>query len=532
MRFCRNKSFPLLVLLLCVLLLSSACSLNPQSAVNTSLVPKNPTAAGIVKNTPPANPCIKSTPVASPNPPDNPIQITVNAHCPIGVSNYHAGLTLNDNSLLTTADDGNPDAIGRVKNLITGTIPYENTHIMGWGAPDPWPDPTSAEPTNWGTLDSRVQHAVRVGAIPVISLDEAPWWMKGTLEGHGATHALTADEEWTTASYESRILDNKMDAWLHLVQRIAERYMAPPYNVRYFQVWNEMKGYYNPGINNFDFTTNPGDPSGPNARHGYTYMYNQVYQRLMATAQALHVPTDAIKVGGPYVFMDVYSSGKQSDPSDQKKNYGTFDQRPLDVIQYWLQHKTGAGFITFDGSNENRDGKLLADPFTAANVFADTVKWIRALDPTLYPGSTTLPIWLAEWFASPSSAGANEDFDNAVKSYAMSEFIQSGGSVALSWGGSGDNYTDFGYWTPTTLAGGGQTHPWYFSMKTLNTEFKQGKMLYSTTIARPEQVAALATPTKIMLINKTANPLSLSVDGQPQTLTPYQVTVVNYTKLP
>ena len=123
-----------------------------------------------------------------------------------------------------------------------------------------------------------------------------------------------------------------MPEWLHLVQRIAERYMAPWYNVRYFQVWNELKGYYNPVTNAYDFTNTPGQPDGPNAFNGYTDMYNQVYETLMRTAQSLHIPQQDIKVGGPYVFITTFSSRNQSNPSTITKAYGTLDQRPLDII--------------------------------------------------------------------------------------------------------------------------------------------------------------------------------------------------------
>jgi hypothetical protein len=46
-------------------------------------------------------------------------------------------------------------------------------------------------------------------------------------------------------------MDGQMTNWLLLVQRVAERYMVPPWNVRYFQVWNELKGYYNPVLNHW-----------------------------------------------------------------------------------------------------------------------------------------------------------------------------------------------------------------------------------------------------------------------------------------
>src|SRR6185436_602761 len=132
---------------------------------------------------------------------------------------------------------------------------------------------------------------------------EAPWWMKGQRQADGTVKLIPdvrGDYEPFTytvgltdfrgihypAGYISpspiaaRVLDSQMPKWLKMVQATAERYMAPPYNVRYFQIWNEMKGYYNPSTNKWDYTTSAGNTSGYHAEHGYTYMYNQVYQRL------------------------------------------------------------------------------------------------------------------------------------------------------------------------------------------------------------------------------------------------------------
>jgi hypothetical protein len=351
--------------------------------------------------------------------------------------------------------------------------------------------------------------------------------MKGKLEADGTTRLLSAADEWSAVAYSSRILDNMMAAWLHLVQRVAERSMAPPYNVRYFQVWNELKGYYNPITNAYDYADSPGDPSGANATHGYTYMYNQVYRRLMAVAGKLGIPQASISIGGPYVVMDTWSSANQSTRSSLSKAYGTFDQRPLDVVQYWLQHKAGAGFITVDANNSNRDGVNLSDPFTAAEKFGDITHWIRSLDPRLYPGAATLPVWLAEWYASPYAGQPDARYDNAVKAVAMIGFIKAGGAVALSWGGVAADGVNPNLWTDTRR-GGGQALPWYYTYKALKDDFAPGTPLYATSVTMPASVDALASAHTVMLVNKTPASLSLQINGKLVTLGPYEVRFLNY----
>jgi hypothetical protein len=460
------------------------------------------------------------------NAPQPSVSITVDPSSRIGTSQFLPGITYVDNTLNYPWGNNNLTAVNHVKSLLKNAIVYENTSIMAWGAIDPWPDPSQAEPSDWSDLDSRLQFIIDTGGIPVITLDEAPWWMKGQLQSDGTTRLIAQSEEWADVAYSSRVLDNKMDAWLHLVQRVAERYMVAPYNVRYFQVWNELKGYYNPMTNSYDYTTSAGEPDGPNAKHGYTYMYNQVYNRLMQVATSLGIPTGTIKVGGPYVVMDTWSSKDQSNPSKITKAYGTYDQRPLDVVQYWLQHKAGAGFITVDGSNTNKDNVNISDPFTASEKFADVTYWIRSLDNALYRGAATLPIWWAEWYASPHTNTTDENYNNAIKSYAMIKLLKAGGAVAFSWGGLGGETPSSGLWT-TTTAGGGQPLPWYYSYKAFKDSFAPGTQIYKTTVSPPGSIEVLASATKIMLVNKTANSIIVSVNGAIVSLRPYQVSVVN-----
>ena len=453
------------------------------------------------------------------------VKVTVNTTTSTEVSQFSPGITHVDQGLDYPQGNNNLSAINKAKSLIKQAFPYEDTAIMAWGAPDPWPDPSQAEPTNWQYLDNRLNLITSTGGIPVLTLSEAPWWMKGQLQANGTTRLLTAADEWSDIGYGSRILDNQMGAWLHLVQRVAERYMAPPYNVRYFQVWNELKGYYNPGTNAYDYNASPGNPDEPTATHGYTYMYNQVYKQLMQVANELHIAKDSIKAGGPYVVMDTWSSPNQSQLSTISKAYGIYDERSIDVVLYWLQHKIGAGFITLDSGNSNRDNVNNADPFTSSERFADMTQWLRSLDPTRYPGATTLPVWFAEWYATPYGNTPNNDYNNAIKTYAMIKFLQAGGSVAFSWGWAKNGPSDTNIWTAATQPDGGQPLPVYYSYKALRDYFGPGTRIYQTTVSDPESIAALASSNHIMLINKTTRNINVGIKNKVVLLKSYQVAV-------
>jgi hypothetical protein len=438
-----------------------------------------------------------------------------------GTSSYSPGLTNADNTLLYSNSNNDSASIDRVKTLSHNGLSLFNTQVMAWGADDMWPDPNTDEPNNWDSLDEKMQFALDTKATPVITLCEAPWWMKGELNEDGSTTLLTENDEWENIAYNSRVLDNKMDTWLHLVQRIAERYMVAPYNVRYFQVWNELKGYWNPITNRWDYENQAGDPDGNNAKHGYTYMYNLVYKKLKETAEKLGISRDSIKVGGPYIGL---STTLDDIDTELKKAYGNYDQRCLDVVKYWLKNKVGAEFITIDAWNvADQQTQSPKGPFVASEIFGDSATWIRSLDETEYPGSKTLPIWFAEWYAFPF-ANITNNYNNAVKSYAITKFIKAGGAVTLEWSGTGEGDAG-GLWTPTTESGGGKSLPWYNSCKAFKQYFGPGTQLYTTT-SSSSSIEVLASAARAMLINKTNTTLSVAVNGTTVTLTSYQVKVI------
>src|SRR6266568_6623597 len=110
--------------------------------------------------------------------------------------------------------------------------------------------------------------------------------------------------------------------------------MVAPYNVRYFQIWNELKGYYNNTSNGWDYTTSAGNSSGYNATHGYTYFYNQTYAQIRTTATALGISLSTVKLGGPYNVINTWSDSSFGYPATDitGKVYGVYDQRDLDVV--------------------------------------------------------------------------------------------------------------------------------------------------------------------------------------------------------
>ncbi len=488
------------------------------------------------------------------------VNVTINKSQIAATSQFSPGFTHVDESLENISTN-NSTAVTSARNLVKTSTTFENSHIMAWGVSDPWVDPNTSEPTYWADMDGRINLANSLGATSIITLCEAPWWMKGQLQSNGTTKLIPNSlGEWdnhtystsftdfrgitypagyvSPGPYSSRILDNQMSKWLLLVQRVAERYMAPPYNVRYFQVWNELKGYYNPNTNLYDFSTSAGDPSGYNAKHGYTYMYNQTYAKVRQVATNMGIPLSSVFIGGPYPVIGTWSetgAGGHATTETllQNKPYGTFDQRELDAMKYWFQNKSGAEFIDIDMKNRNKplagseDPSVLADPYISNNTFPDVINWIRSLNNTTYPGAATLPIFFAEWYSNPYHS-FDPAFNNSVKSDAIIKIIKAGGRSALLWGGiqTGNWYVNQSLFTNTNVSGGGQAYPWYYSLKAIKDYFGPGTQIFST-ISSSNNIAVMSGPVKTMLVNKTSSALSVNLSGVLHNLAAYEVKVVN-----
>jgi hypothetical protein len=415
---------------------------------------------------------------------------------PAGTANFEVGFDHTQTSHLASDAGGNTTAVRAAKTLLGQLNAPQNVHIMGFGAGNPEP---SKGKYDWGSLDSRVRvMGDTVGESQrMITLCTAPGWMKGT-------------DDW---NMDAAVQSSHFGDFATLSAAVAQRYDGTHKDaggntlpkVVYFDVWNEMKGFWNNSKNRWDY-------------EGYTNMYNQVYTAIKK------VRPDA-KIGGPYPSF----GPSQYNPSGVKGAYGTIDQRTLDVMTYWLKNKKGAEFISLDGGPQTdfEKGTVATDGFTSGAMFADLAKWIRSLNDTTYPGAKTLPIRWVEFYPGIGSATGQKavaiSLDNALTAGLA------GVSSVYVWEPEGDasgnsQYTGKAVWTDTSKSGGGQSTAFYSALKTLHDTLPVGAQLYQTTVSGP--ITAFATKDKVLLISKSAVTLNVSVNGTTVSLSPYAVTAV------
>jgi len=280
---------------------------------------------------------------------------------------------------------------------------------MGFGTLNPEPAPGAYD---WESLDRRMRLGDETGGRVMLTLCCAPDWMKGGAPG---------STDWNTLEVAPNPAN--FDDFARLSAEVAKRYP----DVKHFLVWNEMKGFWNNAQNRWDY-------------EGYTAMYNKVYTAVKA------VRPDAL-IGGPYVVVDTWPNANTSNPSALSGPWGVFDQRPLDVIDYWNRNKIGGDFVVLDGGIVNKLYTITTDPVTAAAKLETITRWAKQ--------ATGLPVWWAELYPIPP--GNLSDAQEADATMVALDYIaKGGGSVVLLWGPNGTGDCWGCLFGDVRYAGGGQ----------------------------------------------------------------------------
>jgi hypothetical protein len=329
---------------------------------------------------------------------------------------FLTGVSHTDHSLQPWSD---PRTTRLAERILRRAAPVQNVFLMGWGSTNPEPAPGKYD---WSSLDYRIDLIRRTGGIPVVTLCGAPDWMKGGAAGK--TNWKDLGDAPTPDHY---------DDFAALAVAVAERYPS----VRHFTVWSELRGFFDAASNTWDI-------------RAYTEFYNTVYTALKA-----HDP--ALSIGGPNPVMDSWADvDGMSSPSAVRGPWGVLDRRALDALEYWLDHKVGAQFLTLNATTANRRTGRGAPVPVAVEKFVAINEWIRQ--------RTDLPIWYMEVY-SPAADRAPTSFSNWIAATpnsidrALAAIRDSGASAALLWDpeGTRSRCTNCLWTSPKTPGGATRT---------------------------------------------------------------------------
>lgn len=420
------------------------------------------------------------TPQASGATGNNPVQVEVDPTLAEGASTLTLGITHTQ----VFWENGESEAVQRAKDLLAPVITYQNQHIMGWGADNPQPE--EGGPIIFDSLDRRVDLMRSLGGEMVLTFCTAPGWMK------------TSGDDW---NMDDRVADEHVDEFAELAAAIAARYQ----DVKYFQIWNEFKGYWDNSIRNSD---------GSNGNYDYvryTQLYNAVY------AAVKKVRPDA-EIGGYYISL----KGDASHTLGFNGN-GTetpFTARDMDSMEYWLNHKAGADFIALD-----RWLKDWGNPNMMTEQESMQLTWVYKKAIEDIRAKTDLPIWFSEYYTLYDTEGGSQYIAAAMASIYANMIKAAGDSpiTALLWNPSeGEAGVNHYLFSSTNSPTGGRHTPHYEVYKGMHDYFPAGTPLFQSISSDPD-IETLASASKIMLINKDSVQRHVDVNGTPYTLAPYQV---------
>lgn len=363
--------------------------------------------------------------------------VVINYTDPKGTISFKAG----ESYELKGSEYTNSASQQKIAAITKDSLSLQNQHIIGFGSTALWTDPTERDPDNWNwtSLDAKI-NTMRLAsgtgeAEIMLTLGMAPAWM--TTHQAKTSPSYTAYEDWTDypgasssspntkysanpAADDDSITEDtinaSVDPWFeddfaYMAAAVAERYP----DIKNFQVWNEMKGYYLSGPNHWDYEQ-------------YTSLYNKVYAAVKAVRPSA-------KLGGPYVVMSTWSSaGAASHPATNpacQGSWGVFDQRDIDVIDYWLEHKTGADYIVIDGSTNNRDSNPGFQEFKTKQRTDD----LRACLNTVITAAPDqlLPLGIAEYYPKAGSGTMTQARAAAITANALGDTIDNKFGYVLLW---------------------------------------------------------------------------------------------------
>ena len=452
---------------------------------------------------------------------------------------YHTSV-----SHVSTADlaYGNATARTRAENAIAPALEFHRLSAHSYGGSDPWLwDGTGtrpADPTNWKNLDDLFAMVATMGGTPILGFGNFPWHVKGIWDGTTTTPMTFAQNLDDTG----RPITEKLPDVLHFVQRVCERYMVAPHNVRYWQLglW-EFHGFYRArdgslsGLWGYDdYAGTPGQ-----ADMGMAYLHNQVAAKIISTAATLGITRSQLKIITNYTpcMANGGTSGAYpvGHPLRNRPWGNAIKARPDSLLAHLPLLTPGSwDYWSYDISSNHVDGVITTDDWTNSQLFTDIGQYLK--DQVALLGYGSKPFIVSEEYNKPQlDPGLNQfELRAALHAEAFRRFIELGASMAIIWStvGRANNPgadEEAGLHSAVGTSSGGQPQPPLDIVQMIHDNFSAGTVIRTSSVSNSSKASVLANPSAAMVINHLANPLKVSVNGgTPQTLAAYETRLVTF----
>lgn len=469
------------------------------------------------------------------------VTLTVDTNLAL-ISRFETAITHVDSSDLIFAN-ATAKATG-VKTLATG-VHWQQKHLLGWGTTDPWPwigtGTRPPEPTAWTNLDNWLNFCLSIGNRLALNTQLYPWHLRGKWNADGTTTPCVATDAY---SDEGVLMTDSVADYLLLIQRMAERYLVAPYNVKIWTTGTEYHGLYRGRDKTFSewrWDAYPGTP-GRNADMGASYIHNITVAKILEVASNLKdaqgkaAPIDPTSLVFINNYPPIIGNGTPTNDSVpvghplRNRAWGTANKQGLSILQHMIPLLNRVDAIAMDMSSINRDGVILvADEFDNLDRYDDVFNYIATIVPAK-------PLVIMETYdKSQHDPGPNSALLRAtIRADVFRRMILHGVWSAVVWGTAGEamgipsdggKKADAALLTDTSVAIGGKPMPMFDVMRLYHDNFPPGTMVYRVTSSN-KAVNAIASDRVILMYNKTGSPHRVAVINDIYALDPHEIRVV------
>ncbi|MBQ5810141.1 MAG: hypothetical protein IIW23_01020 [Clostridia bacterium] len=419
----------------------------------------------------------------------NKVEIKIDYSAPLFKSGFELGITHTARGL---DNCGHPEANARGSALLADACRLHNAHIQGWGVKFPEVSPGVWD---WSSLDRRINYIRSIGGMPIITLCAAPDWMKGPYDPAEEAEYLAHGQRWWW--FEKAPLPEYFEDFAKVCVQVAKRYP----DVRYYQVWNEMKGFV------YEDRDRQFDNHIQFYYEEYTQFYNLIYNALKS-----HDPD--LQVGGFYPVL----GGMGIPRGDDYYSMHPIVPHDREAMMYWLEHKAGADFICVDRGMTSWWSPY-KDTYTPDEVIDSAVEFQNIMEQI--HEVCDLPIWWSEYYFAGEKGS---DYAMACATAQLCHMVLGRGETkALLWNPIDSEGLNGPLFSSNMEADGCQPTRYYEIWRNFNKDFSAGRDIYTAEISRPDLAACLASDKALVIANKRNEELEATINGAKLTLAPYQV---------
>lgn len=408
-------------------------------------------------------------------------------------------------------------------------ITWHQLHLMGWGTLDPWQwngtGTRPAAPTNWASLDAFLTMVLGMGGKIALNTQLYSWHLKGKWMPDGTTVPMNAAEAFSDSGV---LMTSKVPDYLLLIQKMAERYLVAPYNVKMWITGTEFHGLYQGRSRNFNewrYDAYAGT-AGNSADMGMAYLHNITVDKITEVAIAKGIdPASLIIVNN---YPPIISRATPTNDSVaaghplRGRPWGTANKQGPSILANMPPLLKRLDAIGFDMATGNMDRVALVDDLANLNRIDDIVGYTR----TTVPNKPVAILEMYDKLQAEPTATAQQRASFRAEAYR--KLVLNGVWTAFIWGTAGEAMnpgSELAVPDAALLTDGGQSTPMLNVVKLYHDHFGPATPIYDTEVAG-EGVSVLASNKVTLLNNRTNTQRKVALRDDMYTLNAYEQRVI------